>query len=695
MVTPENLRMNASPHWPAWLRLFKPWPLASLLKTRKRTALALFIGALVYAALVAALLYLALQTEHSRVQTELDRDSHDIAQELRTRLSAIAPALQQLERNGQPPLREPHVLNERVYALFDDYPELARVELRSRDAVTLIASANRRGADLGARANRTQLEEVSNLACQAAQLREEPQFSTSTFIPSQTVGGFESIDLCVPISGQAEREMWVVTISLSDLLRTSEEATAGQFSSVFLSDPDGSRLATISRGVRSVKDLNSSALIVLPGAVLTLGLLARHGLGFGFFSAFSVMAAAFSLLLFLSVLLLARDILRRQRAESALSQALGFRKAMEDSLITGLRARDLQGKITYVNPAFCELVGYTPEQLVGQKPPMPYWPPESHAEYEQRFARRTAGAFPRDVFETEYQHASSKRLPVLIYEAPLVDAQGQHTGWMASVLDMSEQRRMEGVARAQQDKLAEASRLTTVGELASTLSHELNQPLAAIASFAAAGRNLLEANKAATTSDVKEIMRNISAQAERAGRVIKSVRGFVRRGDGERQPVDMSLLLKEILPLLQLQARAAKAQVNLTVRSKLPLVLGDRTLLEQVLLNLSRNGFEAMAATPLSQRKLEVSAEVDKESQVLTISVLDVGAGIDAKAAEQLFSPFFTTKHEGMGLGLSICRNVIEQHGGSIHAEPYPNSPTGTGTVFRFTLPPHDRLSRR
>jgi two-component system, LuxR family, sensor histidine kinase DctS len=177
--------------------------------------------------------------------------------------------------------------------------------------------------------------------------------------------------------------------------------------------------------------------------------------------------------------------------------------------------------------------------------------------------------------------------------------------------------------------------------------------------------------------------------------VIKSVRGFVRRGDGERQPVDMSLLLKEILPLLQLQARAAKAQVNLTVRSKLPLVLGDRTLLEQVLLNLSRNGFEAMAATPLSQRKLEVSAEVDKESQVLTISVLDVGAGIDAKAAEQLFSPFFTTKHEGMGLGLSICRNVIEQHGGSIHAEPYPNSPTGTGTVFRFTLPPHDRLSRR
>ncbi len=691
---PAHQTLN-TPYWPAWLRLFKPWPLASLLKTRKRTALALLIGALVYAALVAALLYLALQTERSRIQTELDRDSHDIAQELRTRLSALAPALQQLERNGQVPLNGPKGLSERVYALFDDFPELARIELRNRDATGLLASANRRGADLGARASRTQLDEVSNIACQAALAREEPQFSTSTFIPSQTVGGFESIDLCVPISAQPEHEMWVVTISLSDLLGSSEEAASGQFSSVYLSDPDGSRLATISRGQRTLNELNSSALIVLPGTVLTLGLLARHGLGFGFFSAFGVMAAAFSLLLFLSVLLLARDILRRQRAESALSQALGFRKAMEDSLITGLRARDLQGKITYVNPAFCELVGFTQEQLIGQRPPMPYWPPEVHTEYEQRFARRTAGAFPRDVFETEYQHANSKRLPVLIYEAPLVDAQGQHTGWMASVLDMSEQRRMEGLARAQQDKLAEASRLTTVGELASTLSHELNQPLAAIASFAAAGRNLLEGGQAEHSGDVKEIMHSISEQAERAGRVIKSVRGFVRRGDGERQPVDMSLLLKEILPLLQLQARAAKAQVNLHSSEGLPLVLGDRTLLEQVLLNLSRNGFEAMAATPSAQRMLEVSADVDKESQLLTVSVADVGAGIDAKAAEQLFSPFFTTKHEGMGLGLSICRNVIEQHGGSIHAEPHLNSPTGTGTVFRFTLPPHDRLSRR
>jgi two-component system sensor histidine kinase DctS len=654
--------------------------------------LALFFGTLIYIVLVSLTLYFATQAEQSRIQSELDREAHDIAQELRTRLVSLAPALQQLDRKGYTADGELPVLATR---LFDENPEVARIELRRPGYTELLASANRRGADLGNRGSRVRLEESTFLACQSALLREEPQFSTSTFVPSTSVGGFESLDLCAPVSGQGEREMWVVTVSLTDLLRTSEEAVSGRYVSVFLSDPDGSRLATVSRGSRSVRDLTASSLVVVPGTVLTVGLHARQAAGFGLFSAFSILASAFSLLFFLSVLLLARDILRRQRAETALSQSLAFRKAMEDSLLTGLRARDLQGRITYVNPAFCELVGFTQEQLIGRGPPIPYWPREAHTEYEQRFARRTAGAFPRDVFETEYQHASGKRVPVLIYEAPLVDNQGNHTGWMASVLDMSEQRRVESVARAQQDKLAEASRLTTVGELASTLSHELNQPLAAIASFAAAGHNILESESTTSHHDAKEIMRDISAQAERAGRVIKSVRGFVRRGEGERVPVDMDQLFNDIVPLFQLQARAARARVNVEVQSPLCQVLGDHTLLEQVLLNLSRNGYEAMKDTPPEYRLLEVDAKLDSDTQQLVVTVADAGKGIDAKAAEQLFTPFFTTKPEGMGLGLSICRNVIEQHGGNIHAEPNTRSPSGSGTVFRFTLPPHDRLSRR
>jgi two-component system, LuxR family, sensor histidine kinase DctS len=665
--------------------------LGTVLRTRRRAVLALLLGTLVYIGLVALMLYLASQAERTRTQTELDRDAQDLAQEFRTRLSSIAPSLQQLSRQ---PLDNKGEISPEVTQIFDQFSEVMRIELRRPGYTELVAQENRKGTDLGSRAGRVRLEEITYLACEAANLREEPQFSGSTFIPNiTTIGGFESVDLCIPITGQRERQLWIVTLSLSDLLRVNEEASQGRFVSVFLSDPDGSRLATVSRGSRSSRDLTASALVVLPGTVFSVGLRARQAPGFGLLSTFSLMAMGFSILFFLSVLLLTRDILRRQRAEAALSQALAYRKAMEDSLLTGLRARDMRGMVTYVNPAFCELVGFDAAQLVGHWPP-PYWPPEAQTEYEQRLAKRVASSPSRDVFETEYRHADGRRLPVLIYEAPLVDAQGRQTGWMASVLDMSEQRRIENVARAQQDKLAEASRLTTVGELASTLSHELNQPLAAIASFAAAGRNLLDSGQA-EQSDVREIMRDIGAQAERAGRVIKSVRGFVRRGEGERVAVSVNALFDEIAPLFQLQARAAKAQVFVEVEADLPQVMGDHTLLEQVLLNLSRNGFEAMVNQPAIQRHLLVSAMLDKDTQHIVVSVADTGTGIDAKTAEQLFTPFYTTKPEGMGLGLSICRNVIEQHGGSIYAEPNKTSPTGTGTVFRFTLPPHDRISRR
>lgn len=678
-----------------WWRIVGPWQLATLLQTRRRVALALIIGMLIYSGLVALMLYFAAQTERSRIQTEIDGDARDVAQDLRSRMISIAPALQRMEQKLQVgPLQDD--LTPIVSNVFDEFPEVVRIELRSPGRAGLMASANRRGADLGSRATRIQLEESTFLVCEAASLKSEPQFSTSSFIPFATVGGFESIDLCVPIvRNKNEHEFWVATISLGELLRGSQEAATGRFNMVFLSDPDGSRLATLSKGPRTTKDLASNALIVLPGNVLTVGIFSRQAPTFGLFNTFSVLAGAFSILFFFSILLLARDILRRQRAERALSQTLAFRKAMEDSVLTGLRARDLEGSITYVNPAFCDMVGFSQEELIGKSPPVPYWPPEAHNEYEQRFARRAADSMPRDVFETEYLHSNGKRVTVLIYEAPLIDAKGEQTGWMASVLDVSEQRRIENVARAQQDKLAEASRLTTVGELASTLSHELNQPLAAIASFAAAGRNLLEQDHSSKNSDIQEILRDISAQADRAGRVIKSVRGFVRRGETERVPVDMHALLEEVTPLFQLQARAARARVNVEIKSQLPMVLGDRTLLEQVLLNLSRNGFEAMHDTPATHRCLEVIADVEPDTDNLLITVADAGTGIEPKIAEQLFSPFFTTKREGMGLGLSICRNVIEQHGGSITAEHHRNSPSGTGTVFRITLPPHDRLSRR
>jgi two-component system sensor histidine kinase DctS len=255
---------------------------------------------------------------------------------------------------------------------------------------------------------------------------------------------------------------------------------------------------------------------------------------------------------------------------------------------------------------------------------------------------------------------------------------------MASVLDVSEQRRVESVARAQQDKLAEASRLTTVGELASTLSHELNQPLAAIASFAAAGRNMLAAGS--STEEIAPLMQDIAAQAERAGRVIKSVRNFVQRGERKRELIDMCQLARDIAPLVALQARGAKVTVQWDVPNSLPPVEADKTLIEQVLLNLTRNGVEAMQLLDEPPKLLRVSLSIqdgNSSDNAILVSVYDSGHGIDASTEQAMYTPFYTTKTQGMGLGLSICRNVIEQHAGRLWFDRL--SPQGT--VFRFILP--------
>jgi two-component system sensor histidine kinase DctS len=222
-----------------------------------------------------------------------------------------------------------------------------------------------------------------------------------------------------------------------------------------------------------------------------------------------------------------------------------------------------------------------------------------------------------------------------------------------------------------------------MGEMASMLSHELNQPLAAISSYATGTLNLLQQG-APSASDVELAMRRIAEQAERAGRVIKSVHDFVRRRDQARERTEARILLDAILPLVNLQARKLGVQVQVHVAPDLPPVLCDRTMVEQVLLNLARNGMQAMDRPDIRARLLALTVRRSADdARWLQFAVADVGPGIAPEVAEQLFTPFFTTKAEGMGLGLSLCRTVIEQHGGTLAFEP--NRPQGT--VFSFSLP--------
>ena len=236
--------------------------------------------------------------------------------------------------------------------------------------------------------------------------------------------------------------------------------------------------------------------------------------------------------------------------------------------------------------------------------------------------------------------------------------------------------------------------------MASLLSHELNQPLAAIASYANGSINLLEHATPASVGtvagasapehdaleDVRMAMRQIARQAERAGRVIKSVHDFVRRRDQAREAVHAQQLLDAILPLVSLQARKLGVRVNTSIEPGLAPALCDRTMVEQVLLNLTRNAMQAMDDPGVRNRVLDIRvrrAASNPHNGWIEFAVTDVGTGIPPEVAEKLFTPFFTTRPEGMGLGLSMCRTVIEQHGGFLRFAP--NEPRGT--VFTFTLP--------
>jgi two-component system sensor histidine kinase DctS len=279
------------------------------------------------------------------------------------------------------------------------------------------------------------------------------------------------------------------------------------------------------------------------------------------------------------------------------------------------------------------------------------------------------------------------RVPVLVFEAPLVDSIGRHTGWMSSILDITDRKRAEELSRQQQEKLETSARLATMGEISSMLAHELNQPLAAISSYTAGALNVLARVADAGPSDapldvgmLRRALEQANTQARRAGQVIRSVHEFVKKREPRRERVAVQQVVDGIHALVELQARQSYVTLQVAIPPNLPPVLADRVLLEQVLLNLTRNAIEAMQHIAPERRLLRIAAGAS--SGQVSVSVIDNGHGIPPEVAERLFSPFFSTKAEGMGMGLSICRTAIEFHGGTLtHAD----NPGG-GTVFTFSL---------
>jgi two-component system sensor kinase FixL len=247
------------------------------------------------------------------------------------------------------------------------------------------------------------------------------------------------------------------------------------------------------------------------------------------------------------------------------------------------------------------------------------------------------------------------------------------------IRDLSERQKTESRLQELQSELVHISRLTAMGEMASTLAHELNQPLSAISNYLKGSRRLIDAQTDERSTMMRDALDKAAEQAIRAGQIIRRLRDFVARGESERRVESITKLVEEASALALVGAKDQAIRVRFRFDPLVDLVLADKIQIQQVLLNLMRNAVEAMHDS--AKRELLLAA-APADNDMIRVTVADTGSGIAPEVVAQLFQPFITTKQQGMGVGLSICRTIVESHGGQIWAEPNP----GGGTVFHFTL---------
>ena len=494
---------------------------------------------------------------------------------------------------------------------------------------------------------------------------------------------------------------------------------------------------------------------------------------------------ALSFVIILSLLVLWRYTRFRSHAEAALIAETGFRRAMENSMLTGMRVFDMYGRIAYVNPAFCRMIGWNEADLIGRTAPFPYWLAGRHQEHQDILDMLMSGNTPNSGLEVEAQRRDGSRFHARMYVSPLLDPNGTQIGWMTSMTDITEPKRIrealaaaherfmtvleglddaisvvadnpegpellfanrtyrrifgaqptghtelmggrlgrftdetvetlslssqswfevhhrmlawtdgrrvrlqvarditerrthEEASRVQQEKAQLTSRLTTMGEMASSLAHELNQPLTAISNYSMGAVAMVKSEKY-NPKRLVEALEKSAAQAERAGKIISRIREFVKRSEPKRQQTPLMPILDNAIAFADIDAHKHQIKIELNLPTVIPDVIADPILIEQVLLNLLKNGIESMENTSYPILHVYINTLANN---LLEIAVVDRGYGLSDP--ERLFEPFYSTKSEGLGMGLNICRTIIESHHGRLWAE---NNPEG-GTIFRFSLP--------
>lgn len=614
-------------------------------------------------------------------------------------------------------------------------------------------------------------------------------------------------DIIFPVQrGRADLGAFIAVQSLETLLRATLPTAFTSRYSLTVVDAENREVFNNSSVKPTDRQLSGTISLDLPNNRLGLNIVAYRGGGVWLTFLPAALIIILTVVATITLIQLRRHAQHRAETEEKLRAAYAFRQAMSNSLITGLRAIDLEGRITFVNAAFCRMTGFEEKELVGLKPPYPYWPAEEFERLQHNIDTALAGRAPAAGFEMRIMRKNGERFYVRLYFSPLIDTNGQQIGWMASMNDITEPKRVrveleraherfetviDGLDSAvhvadvrsgeilfanrafqnifgfdcvgrdsalvtaacrpntewlhhdpgtlgaeqlpcelfdgeiqhtlsghwyhlherairwvdgrtvrvqiaaditdkkhidevnlqQQKRLEQTSRLITMGEMASSLAHELNQPLSAIANYCAGCVKRMQAGNY-KIDDLLAAMQKASDQAERAGKIIRRMRDMVKKGDPNRQPVALAELVDETRAFADIEAQRTGTQIVVDLPENLPKIVVDRIMIEQVLLNLVKNAIEAMSDVPVERRQLSIRARL-LDDRMLDVSVTDQGHGLAEEDMEKIFAPFYTTKAEGMGIGLAICRSIIEFHQGRLWVTPRREG----GTIFHFTVP--------
>ena len=370
-----------------------------------------------------------------------------------------------------------------------------------------------------------------------------------------------------------------------------------------------------------------------------------------------------------------RDITEHRRADENLRLAASvFENTREGILVT-----DSQGRIQSVNRAFTVITQYRAEEVIGENPRLlksGRQTPEFYAKMWDSLT--TSGHWQGEIWN---RRKDGDIYPQWLNISAIKDARGKTTNYVAVTWDITEHKRAEEAAKRHQEELAHVMRLSTMGEMASGMAHELNQPLMAAASYCETALGML-ADLPSPPQKLSGLLERALEQTHRAGDIIRHLRDFVTKGRTSMEPVKIDEIIREVIELLEWEVQNSRVRIELRLAGGDCRVKANKVQIEQVLLNLVRNSLEAIESGNIADGELILATRV-RPNNWLQVTLSDNGPGIDAAMMDKIFDPFQTNKGTGMGMGLSISRSIIEAHGGKLWVVRPPRS----GALFGFELP--------